>query len=245
MKFYCRHWYSVNLILVPILGFILFVNWNAFEILQRLVLLNLIFLIVHQFEEYGFPGGEPMIMNYVLQGSDIPDRFPLNQFSGMFTNVFTGVILYGAPVLFPDFIWLSMGPMLFNFGQLMVHGVMTNKAMKSIYNPGLGTVVLLHLPVSVYFFGYAIRNDLIQPGDWLYAAIFTMLSAAVGVGYMTYSIFASKKTKWVFAEEELSRFHVKEKIKARRIKMKVNAAQKGPTAIMQKLQVQIHPNDDK
>lgn len=244
MKFYCRHWYSVNLIFIPILGIILALNWSTFEMQQNLVLLNLIFLLIHQFEEYGFPGGEPMIMNYVLQGSRIPDRFPLNQFSAMFTNVFTGVIFYGMPVFFPQYIWLSMGPMLFNFGQLLVHGVMTNKVMKSIYNPGLGSVIFLHIPISFYFFCYALSNSMIQATDWVFAAIFTIICAALAVGWMTYVFFASRKTKWIFAAEELSRFDIITKMQRKGIQIG-EARPKGPIAFMQKLQVKLHPNDDK
>ncbi len=243
MKFYCRHWYSVNLILIPILGAVLALNWNYFEVSQRLILLNFIFLLIHQFEEYGFPGGEPMIMNYVLQGSKIPDRFPLNQFSGMFTNVFIAFALYGLPFFFSDLIWLFMGPMLFNFGQLMVHGVMTNKAMKSVYNPGLGAVVFLHLPVSIYFFWYTLSNNIIQGNDWLYAVLYTILCAALAIGWMTYVFFATKKTKWIFADEELKRFNVEEKIKVKGIAIKDSGA-KGPIAMMQKLQVKLHPHDN-
>ena len=239
MKFYCRHWYTVNLIFVPILGGLI-LKWDIFEMQQKLVLLNLIFLLVHQFEEYGFPGGEPMIMNYVLQGSAIPDRFPLNQFSAMFTNVFTGVILYGLPVLFPDVIWLSMGPMLFNLGQLFVHGVMTNKIMKRVYNPGLGAVVFLHLPVSFYFFWYTISHEMIKAADWVCAFIFTIACAALAVGLMTYVFFASKKTKWVFAEEELARFDVIEKMKGIELKP---GQPKGAIALLQKLQVKLYPGD--
>lgn len=244
MKFYCRHWYSVNLVFIPILLVMLILNWDTFEVQQNLVLLNLIFLLIHQFEEYGFPGGEPMIMNYVLQGSDIPDRFPLNQFSAMFTNVFTGAILYGMPFFFPEYIWLSAGPMLFNFGQLMVHGIMTNRVMKSIYNPGLGAVVFLHLPVSVYFFCYVIQNNLIQPMDWIKAIIFTVLCAALAVGWMTYVLFASKKTKWMFDKEELLRFDVEKRISKKGIQIQKTEV-KGPIGILQKLQMKLHPNDSK
>lgn len=60
MKFYCRHWYSVNLIIAVIIGCFLIFNWGGLVVIQRLVLLNLIALLIHQFEEYGFPGGEPI-----------------------------------------------------------------------------------------------------------------------------------------------------------------------------------------
>jgi hypothetical protein len=42
-----------------------------------LLLLNFVVLLVHQFEEYGWPGGFPAIMNMVLQPSPTPDHYKL------------------------------------------------------------------------------------------------------------------------------------------------------------------------
>lgn len=242
MKFYCRHWYSLNLILCLLLGVYLFVSWEKIPMTSKLVALNLCFLFIHQFEEYGFPGGEPMIMNYVLQKSNKPERFPLNQFSAMFTNVFTAILFYGVPFFFPQIIGLCLAPMLFNIGQLIVHGIATNKVMKGIYNPGLGAVVFLHLPTTIYFIWYVYSNSLIHYYDWVIAIIFTAIMAGAGVAFMTYVLFADEKTKWVFSPEEMERFSVKEKIKKRGIMIDTSANKKmfGPIAKMQELQKRLH-----
>jgi hypothetical protein len=149
---------------------------------------------IHQFEEYGFPGGEPAIMNRILQASDLPDRFPLNQFSAMFTNVFAGVVLYGLPFFFPDAIWFCLAPMLFNFGQLMVHGVATNRMLKGFFNPGLAAVVFLHLPISIYFIQYVCSTGIIAGWDWLWGFLYAAVSAGLLIGFMTYALFATRKT---------------------------------------------------
>jgi hypothetical protein len=47
-------------------------------VLRKLMLMSFIAILIHQFEEYGFPGGEPAIANMVMQPSDTPDRYPLN-----------------------------------------------------------------------------------------------------------------------------------------------------------------------
>lgn len=62
---------------------------------------HLMALFIHQFEQYCFPGGEPAIMNIVLQNSDIPDRYPLNQF--------TAIIMYGIAIGIAPFLtkWLK------------------------------------------------------------------------------------------------------------------------------------------
>lgn len=40
------------------------------------------------------------------------------------------------PTLVQYVIWLGIAPMLMGMMQFLVHGIMTNVRMKSIYNPG-------------------------------------------------------------------------------------------------------------
>lgn len=242
MRFYVRHWYSLDLLATATLAIALAFTWDSLAMVQRLVLLNLIALTIHQFEEYGLPGGEPAIMNRILQASDQPDRFPLNQFSAMFTNVFTGIALYGLPFFFPDAVWFCLAPMLFNFGQLMVHGVMTNHLLKGVYNPGLGAVVFLHLPISIYFIWYVSATGIIVGWDWLWAFLYAAVSAGLLIGFMTYAVFATHRTEWPFAPEEMQRFDVEGKITARGISIDPAANAQGPAAIMQRMQKRLHPS---
>ena len=126
LKKLCRHWYNIGIVIALCALVALIVFWNRMSMLLRFNTISFIAMLVHQFEEYGFPGGEPMIMNRVLQGSDIPDRYPLNQFSAMFTNVFFSYVIYVLPILFPNVIWLGIAPMLMGMMQFVIHGVMTN-----------------------------------------------------------------------------------------------------------------------
>ena len=112
LKTLCRHWYNIGIFVALCALAALIVFWNRMSMLLRFNTISFIAMLVHQFEEYGFPGGEPMIMNRVLQGSNIPDRYPLNQFSAMFTNVFFSYVIYVLPILFPNVIWLGIAPML-------------------------------------------------------------------------------------------------------------------------------------
>ena len=112
LKVICRHWYNIGLAVAIGAAVCLAIFWNDMSVLLRLNTIGFIAMLVHQFEEYGFPGGEPMIMNRVLQGSDIPNRYPLNQFSAMFTNVFFSYVIYLLPIIFPNVICLGIAPML-------------------------------------------------------------------------------------------------------------------------------------
>ncbi len=123
MNAYRRHWYNIGLFIgIGVLA-VLALGWQTSDVLQRLLLLNFTTLLFHQFEEYGWPGGEPAIMNKVLQPSATPDRYPLNQNSAMVINVFAAYPFYLIPVFFPTVIWLGLAPVLFGMLQFVVHGV--------------------------------------------------------------------------------------------------------------------------
>ncbi len=213
MNFIRRHWYNIGLIVAIVAGVYLAFTWHHMAILQRLLLLNFIALLIHQFEEYGFPGGEPAIMNMVLQPSSTPERYPLNQNSAMITNVSIAYIMYLIPVFFPNVIWLGLAPTLFGMAQFIVHGIMTNKKLKTFYNPGLGAVVFLHIPIGIYYI-FQIQSTGIASGwDWVIGVAYMFLTAFIVVNKMTYSWLAGKNSPHVFAEEEMRRFNVQEKIK--------------------------------
>ena len=69
-------------------------------------------------------------MNEVMQPSDRPDRYPLNQNSGLIINIFCAYPFYLLAVFFPQTIWLGLAPALFGFGQFIVHGVITNRKLQ-------------------------------------------------------------------------------------------------------------------
>jgi Protein of unknown function with HXXEE motif len=87
----------------------------------------------------------------VLQPSDHPDRYPLNQNSAMVVNVLAAYGFYLIPVFFPNAYWLGIAPTLFGFGQFIVHGIVTPRKLGSFYSPGLGAVVFLHIPIGVAY----------------------------------------------------------------------------------------------
>ena len=212
MRFINRHWYNIGgIIAIGAIAYLAF-SWNSLDMLVRLQLISFIAILVHQFEEYGWPGGEPAIMNIVLQNSDIPDRYPLNQFSAMLTNVIVTYTVYLLPVFFPKVIWLGLMPMLFGFGQFIVHGIFTNKKMKSIYNPGLGAVVFLHYPIGIYYIYYIAQNHLVTGMDWIIAVVYLLFTMGAIVNGLTYKLFPNRNTKYAFDKVEMERFRVKEKM---------------------------------
>lgn len=213
MNFIRRHWYNVGGVVAIGTIVYLILTWHNTPILQKLLLLNFIAILIHQFEEYGFPGGEPAIMNIVLQGSNTPYNYPLNQNSAMITNVLGAYVFYLIPVFFPNIIWLGLAPMVFGIGQFFVHGIVTNKKLKTFYNPGLGAVVLLHIPIAIYYINYIHSNGIVSIWDWIIGIVYVFIYMFFMVNKLTYSWLADKNSPYIFAEEEMKRFNVQEKIK--------------------------------
>lgn len=213
MKFLRRHWYNVGLVVAIISSIYLIVAWGDMVILQRLLLMNFIVILLHQFEEYGLPGGEPAIMNMALQPSSTPNCYPLNQNSAMITNVVISYSMYLIPVFFPNVIWLGLAPMLFGMMQFIVHGIMTPKKLGQFYNPGLGAVILGHIPLAIYYIYYIHSIGIVTGWDWLVGFIYMIVAALIVVNKMTYSWLANKNSPYPFTDEEMKKFNVPEKLR--------------------------------
>ena len=213
MSAYRRHWYNIGLFIG--IGVVVFVaiGWQSLEVLQRVLLLNFAALLFHQFEEYGWPGGEPAIMNKVLQPSLTPDRYPLNQNSAMVINVVVAYPFYMIPVFFPTVIWLSLAPILFGMLQVVVHGVVTNAKLKTFYNPGLLAVIAGHVPLGMYYVYYIQSKDLATMRDWVFGVMYLMAFIGLFMRTLTYVWLAKSDSPYVFDDVEMKRFNVDAKLK--------------------------------
>lgn len=212
MTFFRRHWYEVGAVVAVGTAVWLIVGWQDLGVLQRLLLLNFIVLLVHQYEEYGWPGGEPAIMNMVLQPSTAPDRYPLNQNSAMLVNVLLAYSFYLVPVFFPTVIWLGLAPVLMGILQFIVHGVVTNVKLKSLYNPGLAAVVLGHIPIGICYIYYAHAQQLAGVWDWVAGVAYMLAVTFLSLPVMTYKRLADRNSPFPFADAEMKRFSVREKL---------------------------------
>ena len=114
LKFLRRHWHDIGLFSAIVAGAYLISAWNELVLLQKLLILNFIVVLLHQFEEYSWPGGFPAIANMVLMPnrSAKPDRYPLNQNSSMVANLIFAYVFYLLPVFFPNVIWLGLAPVI-------------------------------------------------------------------------------------------------------------------------------------
>jgi hypothetical protein len=201
MGFVRRHWYSLGLLLAGVCAVWAYVG--TFTTPQFILLLNFIVLLLHQFEEYAWPGGEPWIINEVMQPKgNRPDRYPLNQNNAFIINVPMAYSPYLLPVFFPGAIWLGLASVLFGFSQLTVHGFANNHKLKSLYNPGLAAVLLGHIPLGAWY----LREVQTAPLDWVFAIVCIAVFVVVGMLKLGYGILADENSPYPFAPEEMERF---------------------------------------
>ena len=214
ISFLRRNWYYVGGVLCIVLAVVLAATWSDLGILRRLMLMNFMALLVHQFEEYGWPGGFPAVFNIAWHpgGEGMPDRFPLNRRSALFVNVLFAYPYYVLPILLPHQIWMGLAQAGFGMAQLVVHGVVINRKMRSVYNPGLFAVVFLHWPIGIYYIWYVVANGLVSWWTWPAAAVWLILGALMGVSLPVTRWFADRNATEAFSDKEMARFHVRERI---------------------------------
>ena len=140
MKAYRDYWYKLTIVFVLGLSFWT-ICWgdNVLSDIQRILMCSLIALFVHQFEEYVFPGGGPVVINYAnFNERERFRNYPGNMKSSAIVNTLAQVI-YLIAILCPQIIWLGIVTMFFNLFQLLGHGIKMNKGLKTWYNPGLAS----------------------------------------------------------------------------------------------------------
>jgi len=212
MQFFRRHWYEGGGVVAIIASIVLIALWRDVGVLQRLLWLNFIVILVHMYEEYGWPGGLPAIINWGISNSPTPDRYPLNQNSAMIINVGAAYTFYLIPVFFGHVIWLGLAPVLFGLTQFLGHGIVFNRKLRSIYNPGLAAVTLGHVPIGIYYIYYIQTHGLATVWDWAIAVVYMLVFTWVALVKMTYTWLADRESPYVFDEVEMRRFNVPEKL---------------------------------
>ncbi|MBO0883073.1 MAG: HXXEE domain-containing protein, partial [Mycobacterium sp.] len=184
------------------------------DTLQQILLLSFAVLCVHEFEEYGWPGGFPSYMNRVMfpkisarlgKEGGPSDRYILNQLNSTWVNVIAAYPFYAVPIFFPHLIWLGLAPTLFNLMELLIHGVGAIAATKSPYNPGLLSC-LPWLVLSVWYIAKVTSDDLASGSDWLWAVVYLLAWVIVALPVGTFVLLSDRNSRYPFAAQELSRF---------------------------------------
>ena len=202
MKWFCRHWYEFGLFPAVIALLCLLIKWEGMTVLQRISLVNFIGILLHQFEEYGFPGGAPVFLNKHMRGGT--DRYPLNQFSAMLVNVVIAYLCYLLPVFLPETIWLGMAPILFGcVFQVILHLVVFLIKFHHLYNSGLAAVLCIHVPCGILYIRYAASQNLLTGRTCLFTVLYLIVMILFTVLFGQ-KLFSRKDSPYPFDEKEVN-----------------------------------------
>ena len=152
MKKLVNNWHYVSVYLAGVSALVAILGTD--NITQKLLLAAITMMLLHFFEEFGFPGGFPLMGMKVLMGSDEMDstKWNCNNLSSMFGNWGFLVLLYFMPLLLPDVRFLTLSAMMFLFAEVLMHLLLFNIKLKSFYNPGFITGVFGMAPIGIYYF---------------------------------------------------------------------------------------------
>lgn len=79
MNFLTNNWYRIGGIIGTIIVIYIFIGSIKLPYTQFILILNLLALFTHQFEEYQLPGGAPIIINKVVYNeSTLANKYPGN-----------------------------------------------------------------------------------------------------------------------------------------------------------------------
>jgi hypothetical protein len=216
LRFFTRHWHDVGLVSAVVAGIYLAVAWNDVGVLQRILILNFIVVLLHQFEEYSWPGGFPSVANLVMLVGPMSRVFkPLNQLSSAVANCVFAYAFYLVPVFFPNAIWLGLSTFIVgSVLQVIGHGILVNYRIRSLISPGTVTAVFGWLPLGVIYVHYIYKHGLVSGWDWLGAVGCTVVSMYLIFYAIEQLWLGSDNPKYPFEQDELERFHIAEKLEA-------------------------------
>lgn len=206
VSYVIRRWYDIGLVLaVPAIIWAMVGDLNT---VQLILLLNFVALLLHQFEEMRWPGGSPWILNEVFNRRDGPaDRYPLNQANCAFINIVAWGF-YLVPVFFPGAVWLGLFQVLLGMvGQLIVHGIIINIKLKTVYNPGLAAVVFGHIPLGIWYLVEVYSQDSVSGRDWLFGVLTLVGFVGIVMLKVGYGLMADRNTRYPFEAWEMARWN--------------------------------------
>ena len=212
MKTYRENWYYIGGIIFVVLAFVLSLFGGLIDPMRRIMTVMFMCLLIHQFEEYAVPGGFPSAWNIGVSGQkELGDRYPLNTKSCFIVNICCGYSVYILGIIFSNVHVISILIAFFTLAQIPMHGIIINKKMGTLYNPGVATSLFLMLPVSIYNLWYTATNFNIPTWNW-WVALILLPFVAFSTILLPILKCQDKESPYAFIERDVKGFSVKGKV---------------------------------
>lgn len=169
-----NNWYNVSVLLAVVSAFV--AVFVVADIVQRLLWVSIAILFLHFFEEFGFPGGFPLMGVKVLLGSREmnSEKWDCNNLNSMFGNWGFLFFIYALPLILSDVKFLTLAAMMFSILELIMHAILFNVKQKTIYNPGAVTAIFGLAPIAIYYFATVFDKNFFVWSDYLAAVAWSV-----------------------------------------------------------------------
>lgn len=170
MKKMINIWYYISVYLAGIVA--LAAIFLPVTEVQKCLLASIIILLIHFFEEFGYPGGFPLLGMKVMMNSDELDhtKWNCNNLNCLFGNWGFLFLIYIIPLVLPNIKVFTLSAMLFLFAEVLMHLVIFPIRLKAFYNAGMITGALLGV-IGLYYFGVVFDATLYVWYDYVLAVL--------------------------------------------------------------------------
>jgi len=174
-------WPKVGGFFAIVIIFIVIFLWKSSSLTNKLSLLywfNLAVLMLHEFEEYVFPGGFKEFINNKTFFA-VEDSFgfePINDVVVVMINLGVWVLFILAASISSIAPWLGFAMIIFNVVNIIGHLLVFQKKVKG-YNPGTVTAFLM-IPFLVLSSIFIISNQFLTTLGYILAALIGVLCGA-------------------------------------------------------------------
>lgn len=179
-----RLWQKSLIILIPlisiILGILFYFNPNE-DIIVYLYFIHLPVLMIHEFEEYVFPGGFKEFFNgkTVFAMDPVEQDVPLNEALIFWINIGVWLFIILGALLVNVVPWFGLIFILFNaifngFGHIFLFQIKVKG-----YNPGLVTTILFIVPLSIFVVLNIQNQSSFSTLDWVISIVGGLLVGAL------------------------------------------------------------------
>jgi hypothetical protein len=174
-----RLWQVGATVAAPVLLTLLILRWwhyPAPSVFAWLCWLHLPLLMIHETEEYVFPGGFVRYLNTRSPLSTFSPRedLPLNEPIVFVVNMGLWLLIIVGAILAENAPYIAMAAVVVQLLNVISHPIMF-PFKQSGYNPGLVTALVIILPYMTLMFWYVIANSILGIGGFI-------LAFAIGMG---------------------------------------------------------------
>ena len=207
-----RNWYYVGGVIFAAMAILIALFADAIDPMRRIMMALFMCLLLHEFEEYAAPGGFPSAWNAGVSGAgENADRFPLNAKSAFIVNVCCVYPIYILGIVLSGVHFLSIVIAYMTMAQVLMHGIVMNRKMGTLYNPGVVTAAFVMVPVGIYALWF-IGTSFDIPSWYWWAALATCPFIVALTIALPIRACQDENSPHVFPERDTRGFSIKGKV---------------------------------